>query len=264
VAGADTIRRNHTMIMTTRTASCWGPGNPQREDVLDAADLARLRLKIDFTADTVVAGYPREEWPVAVRYLQSRGMVPTEPADLTVFAPAGSGAELMSMYMQLELAEMATRPGGIVIACISARDHEPLVERPLAETMDEFLDCTWRWSRETGADEPDPHWRKRDMVCKEELLTRSLSEISRVCVRLQGEPRSTTHVWSHRRCLDRKRTFLVTEGVTPEEGERFGFALMTDRFEHALARAFDEIGRDATINVNLPPNKGVPYVAEPA
>src|SRR5205807_446222 len=62
-AGADTIRRNHSMIMTTRTASAWGPGNPQRIDVLDAADLAKLRLKIDFTANAVFAGYPREEWP---------------------------------------------------------------------------------------------------------------------------------------------------------------------------------------------------------
>lgn len=264
VSAADTIRRNHTMIMSSRTASCWWPDNPQRQDVLDAADLAGLRLKIDFTANTVFAGYPREEWPTAVRYLQTKMMVPTEPADLTVFAPAGNGAELMSMYMQLELAEEATRLGGIVIACISASAHEPLNHRPLSETLDEFLYCTKMWSRETGDDNPlKDHWRRRDMVCKEELLTYPLSEISKVVVRLQGEPRSTTHVWSHRRCLDRKRTFLVTEGVTPEEGELMGFALVTDSFEKALARAFDELGRDARINVNLPPKKGIPYVQDP-
>ena len=39
------------------------------------------------------------------------------------------------------------------------------------------------------------------------------------------------------------------------------FALVTDSFETALARAFDELGRDARINVNLPPKKGIPYVA---
>ncbi len=261
VAGADTIRRNHTMIMTTRTASLWGPGNPQREDVLDAADLAGLRLKIDFTANTVFAGYQREEWPAAVRYVQQNFQVPTEPADVTVFAPHGSGAELMSMYMQIEHAELTTRPGGIIIACISAATHEPLARRPLAETLDEFLCCTWMWSRETGDDNPrHEHWAHRDMVCKEELLAYSFPEITKVIVRMQGEPRSTTHVWSHRRCLERKRTFLVTEGVTPEEGALMGFAFVTDSFESALARAFDELGPDLTINANLPPKKGVPYV----
>jgi hypothetical protein len=232
-------------------------------DVLDAADLARLRLKIDFTANAVFAGYPREEWPTAVRYQQTTVMVPTEPADVTVFAPAGDAAELMSLYMQLELAEQATRPGGIVIACISAHAHEPLCHRPLAETLDEFAYCTERWTRETGADDPDPRWRKRDTVCKEELMTYSLSDISRVCVRLLGEPRSTTQSWSHKRCLERKRTFLVTEGVAPDEGARLGFALTTNSFDAALARAFEELGRDATINVNLPPKKGAPFVADP-
>lgn len=264
VAGADTIRRNHTMIMSSRTASCWWPDNPQRADVMDAGDLAGLRLKIDFTANNVFAGYFREEWPTAVGYVQDTFMVPTAPADLTVFAPAGPGRELMSMYMQLELADEATRLGGIVIACISASAHEPLSGRPLSDTLDEFLYCTKMWSRETGDDNPlGPHWRRRDMVCKEELLAHSLSEISQVVVRLEGEPRSTTHVWSHRRCLDRKRTFLVTEGITPEEGARLGFAMVTDCFETAFARAVDLLGRDLTINVNLPPKKGIPYVRDP-
>jgi nickel-dependent lactate racemase len=264
VAGADTIRRNHAMIMTCRTASLWGPGNPQREDVLDAADLAGLRLKIDFTANTVFAGYQREEWPIAVRYVQQNFQVPTTPADVTVFAPGGRGEELMSMYMQIEHAEMATRLGGIVIACISASAHEPLSRRPLADTLEEFLYCTRRWTRETGDDNPQKdYWRRRDMVCKEELLSYSLPEITRVVVRGLGEPRSTTHVWSHRRCLDRKRTFLVTEGVTPEEGALLGFAFVTDSFEKALARAYDDLGSDLQINVNLPPKKGVPYVESP-
>jgi nickel-dependent lactate racemase len=262
VAGADTIRRNHAMIMTTRTASLWGPGNPQREDVLDAADLAGLRLKIDFTANTVFAGYQREEWPTAVRYVQEHFQVPTEPADVTVFAPHGSGDELMSMYMQIEHAELTTRPGGIIIACISAAKHEPLSHRPLSETMEEFLYCTRRWSRETGDDNPlHPYWVRRDMVCKEELLANPLPLIARTIVRMEGELRSTTHVWSHRRCLELKRTFLVTEGITPEEGALMGFAYVTDSFEDAWRKAVDELGLDLKANVNLPPRKGVPLVA---
>jgi nickel-dependent lactate racemase len=261
VAGADTIRRNHAMIMTTRTASLWGPGNPQREDVLDAADLARLRLKIDFTQNAVFAGYPRAEWPTAVRYVQENYQVPTEPADVTIFAPHGNGDELMSMYMQIEHAELTTRPGGIMIACISAAKHEPLSRRPLAETMEEFLYCTKRWTRETGDDNPlHPYWVRRDMVCKEELLVNSLPIIARTIVRMEGELRSTTHVWSHRRCLELKRAFLVTEGITSEEGALMGFAYVTNSFEDAWRKAVDELGPDLKANVNLPPKKGVPFV----
>jgi lactate racemase len=262
--GADTIRRNHTMIMSTRTASAWWPDNPQREDVLDASDLGGLKFKIDFTANTVFAGYQRDEWPTAVSYVQQQAQVATKPADVTVFAPGGSGSELMSMYMAIEHADLTTRLGGINIACISASAHEPLSNRPLSETMEEFLYCTKRWTRETSDDNPlHGYWHRRDMVCKEELLAHPLAEITKVIVRMEGEPRSTTHVWSHRRCIERKRTFLVTEGVTPEEGALMGFAFVTNSFDEALSHAYAELGRDLTINVNLPPKKGVPYVANP-
>lgn len=261
VAGKDTTRRNHSKIMTTRTSSCWGPGNPMREDVMDAADLGRLRLKIDVAANAVFAGYFREEWPVAVDYVQRNAMIPVEPADLYVFAPANS-RELMSMYMQIELAEEATRRGGAIIACISAANHRPLSDRPLCETLDEMIRATEAWTKETGDDNPrHAHWRHRDMVCKEELLARSLEEITRVVARMEGEPRSTTHVWSHKRCIEGRRTILVTEGVSPEEGARFGFHSVHRRFEDALDEALSGMGTSPAILASMPPRNGVPWVA---
>ncbi|GEM_PF-953336 len=260
VAGNDTVRRNHTKIMTNRTSSCWGPGNPMREDVMDAADFVRLRLKIDFTANTVFAGYFREEWPVAVRYLQQHAMTPVAPADIYLFAPANSG-ELMSMYMQIELAEEAAKRDGVIIACISAARHQPLSNRPLAETLQEFVECTAQWTRlSDDGRAAHEHWRRRDMVCKEELLARSLDEITRLVTRMEGEPRSTTHVWSHKRCILNRRTVLVTEGVTPEEGERFGFRLVTDSFDEALRYARAHAGPSPRIIANLPPTNAVPWV----
>lgn len=261
VAGNDTVRRNHSKIMTTRTSSCWGPGNPMREDVMDAADLARLRLKIDFTGNTVFAGYFREEWPATVSYLQQHVMVPVEPVDLYVFSPASS-TSLMSLYMQIELAEQATRRQGAIIACISASGHTPLSGRPLKETLDEFIWCTEQWTKET---EPGPRHheaRARDIVCKEELLSRSLDDIIRVIVRMEGEPRSTTHVWSHKRCILNRHTILVTEGVTPEEGARFGFQHTTRSFDDALKCALAHVGPHPRIIANMPPKNAVPWVAE--
>src|SRR5207247_8519745 len=87
IAACDTTRFNHNRIITTQTSSAWGPGNPMREDVMDAGDLARLRFKIDFTGNTVFGGYFREEWPVAVRYVENEVMPAVDPTDLYVFAP---------------------------------------------------------------------------------------------------------------------------------------------------------------------------------
>ena len=232
-----------------------------REDVMDAADLARLRVKIDFTANAVFAGYFREEWPIAVDYLQQHQMIPVEPADLYVFAPANS-RELMSMYMQIEVAEEATKRHGVIIACISAANHRPVSDRPLCETLDELIHATEEWTKESGDDNPQhAHWHHRDMVCKEELLARDFDEITRVVARMDGEPRSTTHVWSHKRCIQNRHTILVTEGVSPEEGERFGFKTTHRRFDDALAEARSVLGPNPSILASMPPRNGVPWVA---
>ena len=260
VSARDTIRHNHARIMSTRTNALWSLGNPMREDVMDIGELARLRLKVDFAGNTVVAGAFRAEWPVAVSYVEQHVMTPVEPADIYVFAPARQNT-LMSMYMQLEFAEIATRDDGVIIAVIGAADHQPLSERPLAETLHEFAYVTEQWCRTT--DEPGPidaYWRKRDSVCKTELLAHPLEEISRVVTRMLGEPRSTTHVWSHRRCLEQRHTILVSEGVTPEAGLRMGFRAVTRDFADALQQALAVVGPRPRIVANMPPDNATPYV----
>src|SRR5579884_1011795 len=261
VSSCDTIRFNHNRIVTTRTSSAWGPGNPMREDVMDAGDLARLRLKIDFAGNAVFAGYFREEWPAAVRYVEENVMVHVEPADLYVFAPPGPAPLVNAIYMQIEAAERATKPDGVVIAIVSGHKHTPFPPRPLAETMEEFRYVTRRWCEESGDDNPlHEHWHFRDGVCKEELLARSLSEISRVVARLEGEPRSTTHVWSHRRCIEARRTILVSEGVSPEDGAAMGFLATYPDFARAYDHALSITGQRPRTLANLPPRQGMPVV----
>jgi nickel-dependent lactate racemase len=261
VAAADTTRFNHNHIVTTRTSSAWGPGNPMREDVMDAGDLARLRLKVDFAGNNVFAGYFREEWPRAVAYVEQNVLVEVEPADLYVFAPPG-GAELMSsIYMQVESACRATKDDGVVVAVVSAHKHKPFPPRPLAETMEEFLYVTRRWCEETGEDNPlHEHWHFRDGVCKEELLARPLEEISRVVARFQGEPRSTTHVWSHRRSIEARKTILVSDGVSPEDGAAMGFLATYPDFARAYDHALSLAGPRPRTSANMPPRGAVPFV----
>jgi len=260
VSAADTIRPNHVRIVSDRTSWAWTRGNPMRDDVMDIGDLARLRLKIDFTANTVFAGYCREEWPTAVQYFERYAMVPVEPADLYVFAPPNQ-RRLMSIYMQIEQAYEMTKPDGVIIAIIGAAEHRPLTGRPLEETLAEFRYATAQWCRATGEVGPlNAYWHERDEVCKTELLTLSLEEISRVVTRMLGEPRSTTHVWSHRRCIEGRHVILVSEGVKLAEGLRMGFRAVTDSFDEALRQALAVTGPSPRIVANMPPKNGAPIL----
>lgn len=265
VAGADTIRHNHSKIMTTRLMPGWGPGNPMREDVLEAADMARLRLKIDVTAaNTVVAGAPRAEWPAAVAQVRERFMVEVpEPPDIYVLAVDGERARLLAsgIYMGLELAAQTVRADGILIVVCSARASQPDSGRPLAEILEETLLRTAQWCAASGAENPDlPVWHERDTHCKEELMCYPLEELTRVVVRRQGELRSTCMSWSHRSAIESVRTYLVSEGISPATGAKMGFAWTTSSFADALARALGELGSGARVVANMPPKNGVPRV----
>jgi hypothetical protein len=255
ISAADTIRQNHIKIMQSgRAISGWGPGNPQRMDVMDSGDLVGFRFKIDVTGNTVFAGYFRDEWPVAVDYLKQHMLTRVAPADVYVYAPSQSRELANSLYMQLEYASEVVRPGGVIIICAEAADHTEEPDRPLDETLAELAEMTVEWNRETGAGDPAvrAHRRKRDVVCKEQLMRLPLSELSKVVVRKLGEPRSTTMSWSHRRCLERHRVFLVSAGVRPEEGEAMGFAYVTRSFADAFGKAMREVGQDCEVVVNAP------------
>ena len=264
VAGRDTIRHNHAKIMTTRLMPGWGPGNPMREDVLDAADLARLALKIDVTAaNTVVAGAPRVEWPVAVAHVQERFMVSVpEPPDIYVLALDGERARRLAggIYMSLELAAQTVRPGGIIIVVCSAAGDEPITGRPLPAILDELIQLTEQWCHHYDDREQLRHWHERDIHCKEELMCYPLEELTRIVARRQGEPRSTCMSWSHRRALELVRTFLVSESIPPATGAAMGFACTTTSFAAALDQALGELGPAARIVANVPPRNGVPRV----
>jgi hypothetical protein len=260
-----------------RVISGWWPGNPQRMDVMDAGDLAGFKFKIDITGNSVYAGYFRDEWPVAVDYIKQNVLTRVAPTDIYVYAPSPSRELANSLYMQLEYGAEIVRPGGIFIVCAEASEHSCEPDRPVDETLAELAYMTVQWNRESGGGDPAvrAHWRKRDVVCKEQLMKLPLSELSKVVVRKLGEPRSTTMSWSHRRCLERHRVFLVSSGVGPEEGAAMGFAYVTKSFADAFGKALRELGSDASVVVNtagstygggaagMPaPQAGIPYPIE--
>jgi hypothetical protein len=127
--------------------------------------------------------------------------------------------------------------------------------------MREFLYCTERWNEETGDDNPlHAHWHFRDGWCKTELLAQPLGELSKVIARLRGEPRSTTHVWSHRRCIEARRCILVSEGIPPADGAAMGFVATYADFASAYRHALSLTGPHPCTLANMPPRGAIPFV----
>ena len=78
-----------------------------------------------------------------------------------------------------------------------------------------------------------------------------LSRLAQILTRREGEPRSTCMAWSHRRAIERGRTFIITE-MAEEKAYSYGFSYATRSFDDALQKAFNELGKDARIVVNAP------------
>ena len=250
VSGRDTIRHNHTYILMDRSISGWGPGNPQREDVQDAGDLAGFNMKIDFTANTVFAGYHREEWPIAVEYCQTHTMTPVEPADIYVMG-IGASENLGCLYMKIETAEQVIRENGIVILVCSAHEQPDVSDWSEERALQQTIDSTDAWMDNSGALNTGEDPLALDLLARFRLMQLPLSRLAQILTRREGEPRSTCMSWSHRRAIEQGRTFIVTE-MEEEQVYSYGFAYATRCFDDALQKVFSELGRDARIVVNAP------------
>ena len=249
-SGRDTIRHNHTYILMNRPISSWGPGNPQREDVQDAGDLAGFNMKIDFTANTVFAGYHRAEWPTAVKYCQDHTMTPVKPADIYIMG-IGASPNLACLYMKIEMAEQVTHENGIVILLCSAHEQPDLSDWSEARALQQTLDSTDAWMQNTGDLNVGGNAGALDQLARFRLMQLPLPRLAQILTRREGEPRSTCMAWSHRRAIERRRTFIVTE-MTEKQASSYGFAYATPSFDDALNKAFQALGRDARIIVNAP------------
>ena len=249
-SGRDTIRHNHTYILMDRPISGWGPGNPQREDVQDAGDLAGFNMKIDFTANTVFAGYHREAWPIAVEYYQEHAMTPVEPADIYIMG-IGASENLGCLYMKIETAEQVIRENGIVILVCSAHEQPDVSDWSEERALQQTIDSTNVWMDGGEASNPSEDPFKLDLLARFRLMQLPLSRLAQILTRREGEPRSTCMSWSHRRAIERGRTFIVTE-MDEAQVYSYGFTYATRSFDNALQKAFDKLGKDARIVVNTP------------
>jgi lactate racemase len=232
VAGQATVEHNHRNLMQPEIPLGLADSNPLRVDMEEAADLGGLTFKIDVLVDSqermvdVYSGDHRREHRAALPKARQIWMTPMERTDVCVFYPNDLRERTLegSMFISITAADLATKPDGIIIACLSASDgYSNGPGLPYNETM-------------TGRD----------------VLKMRAEDIARDMIYGRGNTRTGSIHFATRHCLDRKRVFLVCDGIDEAEALEFGFTACYRSFDQALARALEEKGASATISTNFP------------
>lgn len=232
VAGQATVEHNHRNLMLPEMPLGLADGNPLRLDMEEAADLGGLTFKIDVLVDScermvdVYSGDFRREHRAALPKARQIWMTPMERTDVCVFYPGDTRERTLesAMFISITAADLATHPDGIIIACLSATDG---------------------YANGDGLPYNDRQ-RGRD------VLKMTAEEIARDMILGRGNTRTGSIHFATRHCLDRKRVYLVCDGIDQAEAREFGFADCLRSFDDALARALEEKGPAATVSVSLP------------
>ncbi|MDP2953149.1 MAG: hypothetical protein Q8O76_07530, partial [Chloroflexota bacterium] len=208
-------------------------GNHMRRDMEEAARLASLDFKVDFLVNSraqvvdVYAGDFVKEHRAGLAKARQIWMTKMAPADIYVLYP-GEGAEKhlsSSFFIRIEGADLGVKDDGIIIMALSG---------------------TGGWAS-SEARTPGMH----SMAGTEGLFKEGTEAITRAMVRRDGNVRTLSMLFTARRVLERRRVWLVSDGMKAQEAKDFGFEYCASRFEDALKRALNDRGRDARAAVNI-------------
>lgn len=134
-AGLDTIQHNHRMMTQPGATAGLLDGNPVREDIEEAAEMAGASFILNAILDEdhrivdAVAGHPRLAHRAGCTRLDAFGQVTLDqPADVVVVSAGGFPRDINLYQAQkaLENARHLVRPGGIIVlvaACHEGMGH---------------------------------------------------------------------------------------------------------------------------------------------
>ncbi len=124
IAGEESIKRNHTMLLDDNAATGVLQGNPVHEDMTDAASLA----KVDFILDVVTnsrgevirafAGDVELAFNEGTKLVDEMYRVPVDrKADIVVVSPGGTPADvnLFQAYKAIDSALDIVKRGGVIV-----------------------------------------------------------------------------------------------------------------------------------------------------
>ena len=152
ISGRDTIRHNHIMIRDPGSVQGKMEGNPLWEDMLEAARIVGLDMKIDCLLNSekkiykVFVGDVEAGHKEAVKGLmQVYGAAVPKMADVTITSAFPLETNLIQSGKSILLADAITKAGGTVIllsACLDGAGplmYETLAERPDSEQVIDWI-----------------------------------------------------------------------------------------------------------------------------
>ena len=236
VAGWETIAQNHYGVIHPTNTVGLADGNHMRRDMEEGARLANLEFKVDLLVDSqarIVDVYAGDFVSEHRRAIQDKArdiwMTKMDPADIFVLYP-GKGFEqylASSFFIRIEGAELGTKADGIIILVLSAAGG---------------------WAAPTTGQQ-QPGDLDAEQTC--DFFQWGTEAMARAMVRREVNVRTASILYTARRVLERRKVFLVCDGISPQMAADLGFAYCTNDFDDALAVALAERGQDASIAVNM-------------
>lgn len=229
ISSRTTIGANHRLIMMPDFRK-WlmTDKNVVRQDMHEIAKMAGLDFKIDVVINSrreiagIFGGDFIKEYKEGHDFAEKEyGTRIKKKTDIAIwvkpdnFARAQGKNLRRGLHYLLLAADATTKEDGIVIGVFSCKDsHQSGDGKDLMLTPSDQL--MWR----LATNMKDPH-----DFCD----------------------------WEHRKTLDVKNTFIVSK-FGSETAQKYGAKYATNSFDEAIARAFKEKGKDATISVLIPPD----------
>jgi len=152
VAGRETIAQNHSMVADEKARQGIMEGNPIWEDMLEAARIANLGLKIDLVLNTrkevhkLFAGEVEAVQRSAVKALLAvYGLEVPKMADITLTSGYPLEVNLIQSGKAMLLANEVTREGGAIVLLSALSDgagpkmYETLSQKPEADTIVKWI-----------------------------------------------------------------------------------------------------------------------------
>ena len=154
VSGRQTIIANHVIARSDDAQQSRTAGNPLYQDMLEAAGLARLAMKIDVVLDMsnapvgIVAGSVAQGHQAAIlAYNRVFGFPVAQRADVTITTGYPLEIELLQSCKAVLSADLSTRDGGAIVllsACVNGAGPgfgEALAKKPEVPTVWDWIAC---------------------------------------------------------------------------------------------------------------------------
>jgi nickel-dependent lactate racemase len=152
ISGRETVKKNHVLLGEPNSTQGIREGNPVWEDMLEAARIVGLDMKIDTVLNSqtevyqVFAGDVEAEQEEAVEALLGiYGVTVPKMADITITSGYPLEIDLIQSGKAILLADAVTRPGGTIVLISACPDgagpmmYETLSEKPKSEQVIDWI-----------------------------------------------------------------------------------------------------------------------------